>query len=281
MKISKTTVLEFVAEFLATMLLALMLYLAPMLAAGIEPFFIAFAIMVIWYVFSPLSKTHMNPAVTLGEYLVSLFRQAVAKKFYAKDLITFLAYIVVQLLAFFAAFPIANWVKPNFVNFEMIKNGYGTSDQVRQSLLQSLNFSNTFVTGFDSTAFVLEMLGTFFVVFVFLKISTSEKFKSYLGFIWGLAYFTGLIITTQFTGGALNPWKSLVAAVIEKGTALSQLWVFIVAQILGTLIAAVVYAVLRWLEIPKKARARQSSAVRASAPKAVRSTKVKRKAKRK
>jgi aquaporin Z len=46
------------------------------------------------------------------------------------------------------------------------------------------------------------------------------------------------------TGTSVNPARSLGPALVAGGTALSQLWVFIVAPIIGALIAAVVWKYL-------------------------------------
>ena len=111
MKLSKRTVLEFVGEFVATFLLAVVLFTSPIFAGGISPFVVAFAVMALWYMFSTVSKTHMNPVVSLGEYLVVLVRQLANKKFYWQNLVRFVLYIVVQFLAFLAAFPLVNWIR--------------------------------------------------------------------------------------------------------------------------------------------------------------------------
>ena len=255
MKLSKRTVLEFVGEFFATFILAIVLFTSPIFAGGISPFVVAFAVMALWYMFSAFSKTHMNPAVSLGEYIVVLIRQLANKKFYWQDLVRFLLYIVTQFLAFLAAFPIVNWLRTEYANYYIVKQQYSLTPDVIKQVLDSMPLSNIYVDGYSALAFVLELLIAFLVVFAFLKISTSEKFKQYTGMVWGLIIFVAMIIAVQTTGASFNPWRSLVPAIFEGGVALSQVGLYILAPVCGAVLAAVVYAVFGWLERPGKVKA--------------------------
>jgi aquaporin Z len=49
------------------------------------------------------------------------------------------------------------------------------------------------------------------------------------------------MVGIPITGTSVNPARSLGPALIVGGTALSQLWVFIIAPVIGALIAAVVW----------------------------------------
>jgi len=264
MKISKTTVLEFLGEFLATMIFAFVLFVAPMLAGGIEPFVIAFLFMAIWYVFSPIAKVHMNPVVSLGEYLTVFVDQIVSKKFIVGDLLKFLGYIVTQLLAFFAAFPLANWVRNEVIGFQIEKNAYTDSPEIRQSFITSFSFSNSYTANFASLTFVLEMIIAFLVVFTFIRISTSEKYKQYTGFVWGLVIFSVLILASQITGASFNPWRSLVPAIIEGKEALAQVGLYILAPICGAVIAGLLHSFLEWMGQSGRTKGTVSRVVKAT-----------------
>jgi aquaporin Z len=255
MKISKQGILEYVAEFLATALLAFFLYVSPMLAGGIQPFVVAAVYVFIWYTFIPISNVHMNPIVSLGEYLVVLIRQLVAKKFDLKDLYRFLGYIVTQLLAFLAAYPLAAWVRWESVGYQMEKNGYGDTAAVRDQYLTSYVFGNTYLDKFSGITFFLEFFISMVFVFAFLRLVTSQKYKNYIGTMWGLIVFTVVIIASQISGAAFNPWRSLVPALIEGKDALSHLGLYILAPFSGAIVAALLHAGLQWLSVasPKKA----------------------------
>jgi len=259
MKISKITVLEFIGEFIATFILAFLLYTSPMLAGGIEPFVIAFMVMALWQIFSAIAKVQMNPAVALGEYVVVLLRSVVQKKFYLSELFRFLGYMLTQFLAFLAAFPLAAWLREEIVRFQMEKNEYGTSDEIKKQFLSTFAFGNSYTEGYIALAFVLEVLMAFLIVFAFIRMSNSAKFKQYTGLIWGLVVFTAIIFASQISGASFNPWRSLVPAIFEGGTALSQVGVYIIAPFVGALLAALLHAVLKWLEKPGKSKVIKSS----------------------
>ena len=253
--ISKKGILAYLGEFLATALLAFFLYTSPMLAGGIQPFVVAFVFMAIWYIFSPITKVHMNPIVTLGEYLVNLIRQLVEKKFVLNDLLNFFGYLAVQFLAFLAVFPLASWVRWEYAGFMLEKNGYGDTASVKEQYLAGFVFGNSYVDKFSSLAFFLEFFIAFMFVFTFLRVASSEKYKQYLGFIWGLVVFTIIIIATSLTGASFNPWRSLVAAMLEGGTALTQIGLYILAPFSGAIVAALLHSAFQWFTTPSVKKA--------------------------
>ena len=278
MSISKKTILEFIGEFIATFILAIFLYTTPIVASGIEPFVIAFLVMALWHMFSSITKVQMNPAVTLGEYIVVLIRSIFSKKFNLPDLFKFIGYIVTQLLAFFAAFPLAAWIRLQVVNYLMETNSYGTTDAVRDQLITSYTFANSYPENFASFAFVLEMLMAFLVVFTFIRVTSSEKTKQYAGFIWGLVIFGAMIMASQITGASFNPWRSLVASIIEGGDNAAQVGLYVLAPFVGAFMAGLLQAVLAWFEKPSDSKPVVKAKVSAPAPKkAVKAKKAKKK----
>jgi aquaporin Z len=52
------------------------------------------------------------------------------------------------------------------------------------------------------------------------------------------------MVTIPITGTSVNPARSLGPALVAGGTALSQLWLFIIAPVIGAIIAAVVWKYL-------------------------------------
>jgi aquaporin Z len=94
------------------------------------------------------------------------------------------------------------------------------------------------------SAFIAEMLLTFIFVLV-IHGSTSEKApKGFAGVSIGLSLVFIHLLGIPITGTSVNPARSLGPAVIAGGTALSQLWLFWVAPIIGALLAAVVWRLI-------------------------------------
>jgi aquaporin Z len=52
------------------------------------------------------------------------------------------------------------------------------------------------------------------------------------------------MVSIPITGTSVNPARSLGPAVVAGGTALAQLWLFLVAPVIGAVIAAVVWKYL-------------------------------------
>jgi len=76
--------------------------------------------------------------------------------------------------------------------------------------------------------------------------STSERApKGFAGISIGLSLVLIHLVGIPITGTSVNPARSLGPAVIVGGTALSQLWLFWVAPIIGGLLAAVVWRIIK------------------------------------
>jgi len=109
-------------------------------------------------------------------------------------------------------------------------NGYGDHSPGGYSLLACL---------------VAEIVLTFFLVFTVLG-TTHPKFPAGfggipIGFVLVLIHLVGIPVTNT----SVNPARSIGVAVFHGGWALSQLWLFIVAPILGALLAAGIHQWLR------------------------------------
>jgi aquaporin Z len=99
--------------------------------------------------------------------------------------------------------------------------------------------------GFSMTSgFIAEVVLTFIFLLVIYG-STSERApKEFAGISIGLSLVLIHLVGIPITGTSVNPARSLGPAVIVGGTALSQLWLFWVAPIIGGLLAAVVWRLL-------------------------------------
>ncbi len=88
-------------------------------------------------------------------------------------------------------------------------------------------------------ALIVEIILTF--VFVLTVLSVTKKENNNSGFVIGLTLTLVHIIGILFTGTSVNPARSIGPALFTGGDALSQLWVFILAPIVGGILAALFY----------------------------------------
>jgi aquaporin Z len=110
------------------------------------------------------------------------------------------------------------------------QNGYGSAS----------------LAGYSLTAVLIaEIVFTFIFVLV-VHGSTHERVpKGFAGISIGLSLALIHIVAIPIDGTSVNPARSLGPAVFVGGTALSQLWVFWVAPIIGGIIAAVVWKLFK------------------------------------
>jgi aquaporin Z len=187
-------------------------YLGIALAFGLT-------LVVLAYTLGPVSGGHFNPAVTIG--LVAARRHPV------RDLVPYIAsQIVGAVLASGLLYLIASG-KPGWT----IANGLG---------------QNSFGTLAVASALAAETVFTFVLVFVVLSVTEkSYPYTAFGGLAIGVALLAIHLADLGWSGSSVNPARSIGPAVFVGGTALSQLWVYIVAPIVGGLIAAGVFVGLR------------------------------------
>ena len=78
-----------------------------------------------------------------------------------------------------------------------------------------------------------------YVVFVFtiLGVTSEEKNSSVSGLVIGLTLTFVHLFGIGLTGTSVNPARSLAPAVLQGGSALSNVWIFIVAPVVGAILA--------------------------------------------
>jgi aquaporin Z len=99
-------------------------------------------------------------------------------------------------------------------------------------------------------AFLAETILTFLFVLVVLCVTTKAATTTLAGLAIGLALATVHLIGIPLTGTSVNPARSIGPALFVGGPALSQLWLFIVAPLVGGAIAALVSTYLYPREQP-------------------------------
>lgn len=166
-----------------------------------------------------ISGAHINPAVSLAFLL--------QKKLSLKD---FIGYVIAQILGAICGAFLVMWIitSANIGSIESV--GLGTNGFEK---LSSVNLSL-------GGAFLVETVLTFVFVLTVIKATSDKKKASTSVLLIGLALTLVHIIGIPLTGTSVNPARSLGPAILMGGKALKQVWLFIVAPLLGSVIAVIV-----------------------------------------
>lgn len=191
-------------------------YLGVALAFGLTVLTMAFAV-------GHVSGGHFNPAVTIG--------LAVAKRIEWKWVPS---YIITQLVAGTAAGAVL-WViangKPGFSAVEsgFASNGYGDRSPNHYSLLACA---------------IVEIVLTAFFLYVILGATDDRAPKGFAPIAIGLSLTLIHLVGIPVTNTSVNPARSIGVAWFAGSGALEQVWLFIVAPIIGAAIAGFTYAMI-------------------------------------
>lgn len=181
------------------------------------------------YTVGPISGCHLNPAVTFGMLLSRRIegRQAAG---YVVCQIT--GAIIAAALIFLIANGAPGGFSPSGTGFAA--TGYGLHSPGHYNL---------------TSAFLTETFLTMLLVITVLG-STDEKAPvGFAGVAIGVILTSIILVGIPVTNGSFNPARSIGPAVFVGGWAVSQLWLFIVAPLLGGAIAAGIYMTIRESEV--------------------------------
>ena len=220
------------AEFLGTFLLvfggcgsAVLAAAFPDVGIGLVGVSLAFGLTVLTmaYAVGRVSGGHFNPAVTIGLFT--------ARRVPAADIAP---YIAAQIIGAIAAAAVLLLIASGKAGYSLgvnglAANGYGEHSPGGYSLL---------------AGFVAETVLTFFFLLIILG-STEERAPQGFGpLAIGLALTLIHLISIPVTNTSVNPARSLGPAVFVGGWALTQLWLFWVAPLLGAVLAGLLYPML-------------------------------------
>lgn len=164
------------------------------------------------YSIGAVSGAHLNPAVSIAMF--------VNKRLDAKDLGT---YIVAQVVGAILASATVLFLASNA--------GLDTSS------LGENGFSTVNAAG----AFIFETIASFIFILVIVTVTSATKGNGKIaGLVIGLTLTLMILVGLNVTGLSVNPARSLAPAIFVGGQALSQVWVFILAPIVGGVLAALV-----------------------------------------
>lgn len=211
---------KYIAEFIGTFVLVLFAcgtaavvgcsaengtgYLLTALAFGL-------VIVAMAYSIGNISGCHINPAVSIA--------MLVSGKLSVKD---FIGYVIAQ----FAGATAGAAVLMTLVGKE---SGLG---------------ANALYNGNIALSILIEIILTFVFVIAILGVTSKVENGAVAGIVIGLSLTLVHILGISFTGTSVNPARSFGPALFVGGDALSSVWVFIVAPLIGGVLAALVYRFL-------------------------------------
>lgn len=171
------------------------------------------------YAIGHISGCHLNPAVTVGLWAGGRIK--------ANEV---LLYIISQTVGAIAGAGVLYLIASGQTGFDLngglASNGYGEHSPGGYSLL---------------SGFVTEVVMTFFFLFVILGATDERAPKSLAGIAIGLALTLIHLISIPVTNTSVNPARSTGPAIFVGGWALSQLWLFWIAPLIGAVLAGYIY----------------------------------------
>ncbi len=210
-----TFVLVFIGCGSAIMAGGMIGYLGVALAFGLT-------LLVMAYTIGPISGCHINPAVSLSFLLTRKM-----------GVVDFLFYVIAQLLGAFLAAAVLCAIATSNPNFD-IAAGFATN-----------GFADRSPEGYQFLgAALVEIVCTAILVFAVLRTTLAKFPVDTIGLTVGFALAIGLLIAIPVTNGSLNPARSFGVAIIEGGTALSQLWFFFAMPFAGAVLGSVLHLVM-------------------------------------
>ena len=182
------------------------------------------AVLVMVYAIGGISGCHINPAISIS--------MLAAGKLSVKDAI---GYIAFQCVGAVIGAGILYGIASGNPSYSLAANGLGQN-----------GFGTASPAGYSmAAAFIAEVVLTFIFLMVIFGATSDNAPKGFAGIAIGLSLTLIHLVGIPITGTSVNPARSLGPAVIVGGTALNQLWLFIVAPIIGGLIAALVWKFLK------------------------------------
>jgi aquaporin Z len=224
---------KFIAEFLGTLVLVLMGCGSAVIAGangttGVGLLGIAFAfglsVVAMAYAIGHISGCHINPAISIGMVIAGRMKTNEA-----------VIYIIAQILGAIAGDAVLLLIASGKDGYSLAENGlgqngYASSSPGHYNLL---------------SGFIAETVFTFiFLLVIFGSTSTKNINGGFAGLSIGLSLVLIHIVGIQVTGVSVNPARSIGPALLVGGVAINQLWLFIVAPILGSILSAITWRFL-------------------------------------
>ncbi len=220
---------KYICECIGTAVLVLFGCGTAVVTGNVVAISLAFGLSIVAmaYVIGNISGCHVNPAVSLA--------MLINKKMNWKD---FIGYVLAQVLGAFAGAGILYFILSSSDVVAqaggIAKVGLGTNGFAEQSTIGLGMWG----------ALVVEIILTFVFIYTILGVTSDEKKSSVAGIVIGLTLTFVHLIGINLTGTSVNPARSLAPAVLAGGEALKQVWLFIVAPFIGSILAAITFKLL-------------------------------------
>lgn len=217
---------RYISELIGTMVLVLFGCGSAAIAGSVlGTFGIAMAfglsIVAMAYVIGDISGCHVNPAVSIGMWIDGRLE--------TKDLLMYIVFQCIGAIIGIALLVVIINSAPDlggYVATGLGQNGFGSASSV----------------GLDVVgAILVEIILTFVFVFTVLGVTKKAENGAVTGIVIGLTFAFVYLLGIPLTGASVNPARSLAPALFLGGQALEQVWVFILAPVVGAVIAGVLF----------------------------------------
>jgi aquaporin Z len=213
------------AEFIGTFTLVLFGCGAAVIAGGdigLTGISFAFGLALIGmaYGIGSVSGCHINPAVTLG--VVASGRMSIADA---------VPYMIAQVAGGIAGALVLMIIATGKADYSVAANGLGQNGW-------GAGYLGEYTM---AAAFVFEVVATFLFLVVILGSTGAGAPSAMAGLAIGLALVVIHLVGINVTGVSVNPARSIGPALFAGGTALTQLWLFIAAPIIGAVAAGLLF----------------------------------------
>ncbi|WP_296788842.1 MIP family channel protein [uncultured Methanobrevibacter sp.] len=173
------------------------------------------------YVIGDISGCHINPAVSIGMWIDGRME--------TKDLILYIVFQCIGAIIGIAILAVIINSAPDlggYMTTGLGQNGFGSASSVGLNAVGAI---------------IVEIILTFVFVFTVLGVTKKAENATVAGIVIGLTLAFVHIMGIPLTGTSVNPARSLAPALFMGGQALQQVWVFILAPIVGAVIAGLLY----------------------------------------
>lgn len=195
--------------------------------AGIIATALAFGLTIVAMAYSigNVSGCHINTAVSLSMLLTSKINPH-----------EFFFYVLSQIIG-------------SFVGAALLGFFFGSFQNLGGNQTQKILIDKYGDGGSLGVAFVIELILTFVFISTILGVTSKEKNQLVVGVVIGLTCTLIHLLGIPLTGTSINPARSLGPAVLQaaiegNNKPIEQIWIFIIAPLIGSLSASVLYPLL-------------------------------------
>lgn len=188
------------------------------------------SVLVMVYAIGPVSGCHINPAITIA--------MLVNGKINGRDAG---AYMVCQVIGGIIAAALLLVIMTGLPTYDLAVNGLGQN-----------GYGDASPGGFSMmSGLIAEIVLTCIFLLVIFGATSKAAPAGFAGIAIGLSLALIHIVGIPVTGVSVNPARSIGPALLAGGPAIAQLWLFIIAPVIGAVLAAFIWKYL--LEEPSPA----------------------------